>query len=103
MSKYVRLMADYCSSGVWDENGTNIDIDDLPAHFWLKQMISAWQAIYDVHSLNEDFDVKTFSEQGYALAVKLKQSLPDWTVEYFDEAAAWEGKPRSEFLLEIKL
>lgn len=112
MSKYVRLMADHCSSGVWDKDGVNIDIDSLPIHFWLKTMINEWQAKYD-HECNDwmdeeeaakcPFDYKTFSKHGYALAVKLKQNLPDWTVMYFDEAAAWENKPRSEFLKEIVL
>ena len=104
MNKYVRLMADHCSSGVWDENGTNLDIDSLPIFYWLKTMIGEWQAVYDREGFDMDtFDVKTFSKNGYALAVKLKQNLPDWTVVYYDEAAAWENKPRSEFLKEIIL
>lgn len=97
-------MADYCSSGVWDENGTNIDIDSLPIYYWLKSMIGSWQVQYDREAMDEDtFDAKLFSKHGYALAVKLKQNLPDWTVMYFDEAAAWEHKHRSEFLKEIIL
>ena len=106
MSKYVRLMADFCSSGVWDENGTNLDIDSLPIHFWLKSMIGEWQAQYDREvdpSSMDDFDVKTFAKHGYALAVKLKQNLPDWTVMYFDESKAYSNLPRSEFLKEIVL
>ena len=104
MNKYVRLMADFCSSAVWDENGTNIDIDDVPMHFWLKSMITQWQAWYDREGFDEDtFDVKTFSKHGYALAVKLKQNLPDWTVIYFDEEKVWEQRPRSEYYIEIKL
>jgi len=102
MAKYVRLMADYCSSGVWDENGTNIDINDLPIHYWLKSMITEWQAEYDRVSLEEDlFDVQLFAKNGYALAFKLKQNLPDWTVMYFDESKAFQNLPRSEFLKEI--
>lgn len=103
MSKYVRLMADFCSSAVWDENGTNIDIDDVPMHYWLKSMITQWQAWYDREGDTQDFDYKTFSKHGFALAYKLKQNLPDWTVVYFDEAASYEGKPRSEYQKEIIL
>lgn len=104
MSKYVRLMADYCSSGVWDEDGVNVSLNSLPIHFWLKTMITEWQAKYDREAFDNDkFDVETFAKHGYALAVKLKQNLPDWTVMYYDEAASWENKPRSEFLKEIIL
>lgn len=97
-------MADYCSSGVWDEDGVNIDIDSLPIHFWLKTMITEWQAKFDREASNEStFDVQTFSKQGYALAVKLKQNLPDWKVMYFDEGASWEFRSQNRYLREIIL
>lgn len=104
MKKYLRLMADHCSSGFWDEDGANLDPENLPVFYWLKRMIEDWQAVYDREAMDMDkFDVKTFSKNGYALAVKLKQNLPDWTIMYYDEAAAWENKTRSEFLKEIVL
>ena len=104
MSKYVKLMADFCSTGVWNEKGASIDIDSLPIHFWLKTMINEWQATYDREGFDMfAFNVKAFSKNGYALAVKLKQNLPDWTVMYYDEAADFENKPRSEYLKELIL
>lgn len=113
MRKYVKLMADYCSSGVWDENGTNVDIDTIPMHYWLKSLIEQWQAWYDREGMEEDkFDVKAFTKQGFALAMKLKQNLPDWEVWYFSEEEAWDyyhcgtiKGPRisSSFLKEITL
>ena len=104
MSKYVRLMADYCSSGVWDEDGINVSLDSLPIHFWLKTMITQWQAKYDRESFeNDEFDIETFAKHGYALAVKIKQNLPDWTVMYFDESKAQSNLPKSEFLKEVIL
>ena len=101
MEKYVRLMADHCSSGVWDKDGCNIDLDSLPIHQWLKSMIIDWQRVFDREALEDSFDVDTFSKNGYALAVKLKQNLPDWEVVYFDEAASWHNKPRSEYYKKI--
>lgn len=103
MEKYLRLMADHCSSGFWSELGVNLEPDDLPIKYWLKNMIDEWQAWYDREALNDDFDVKTFSKHGYALAVKLKQQLPDWTIMYFDELASAENRPRTEYLKEITL
>ena len=93
MRKYLKLMADYCSSGLWDECGSNLEMDDLPIHFWLKRMINDWQAEYDCLAFSTDesvpfgpnFDIESFSKRGYALAVKLKQNLPDWEIEYCRE------------------
>lgn len=103
MEKYLKLMADYCSSGFWNSEGCNLHESEVPVHYWLKQMVDDWQALYDAHSLDDDFDVKAFSKQGYALAVKIKQNLPDWDIVYFDEAASFYNKPRSECLKEIVL
>lgn len=107
MKKYVRLMADFCSSGVWSEDGANMCISKVPMHFWLKQMINDWQAWYDREADSDNFDVSTFSKHGYALAVKLKQNLPDWTVIFFDEAISardWDDRlPRHEYEKEITL
>ena len=61
-------------------------------------MIDEWQAVYDREGFDMDtFDVKTFSKNCYALVVKLKQNLPDWTVMYYDEPGAWENKPVQNF------
>lgn len=90
MSNYVKLMADYCASGVWNREGVNVDIDSIPLPYWLKQMITDWVALYDRESFDDkNFDYAKFSKDGYALAVKMKQNLPaDWEVFYFDEVKA---------------
>lgn len=104
MNKYLRIMAEHCSSGFWDESGSNLDPNEIPLQYWLKQMIEEWQLWYDREAIDmEKFDVKTFSKHGYALAVKVKQALPDWTIVYYDEEASWENKPRAEYLKEIIL
>ena len=83
---YVKLMADYCSSGVWGIGGDNIDIDSVPIPFWLKTMITEWVAHYDRHGMDSDFDDGTFTKMGFAIAHKMKQNLPDeWTVVYYRE------------------
>ena len=103
MSKYIRLMADFCSDAVWDENGASVDINSLPIHHWLKNMIDDWQAWYDREGFDDNFDLDLFGKHGFALAVKLKQNLPDWTIMYFNESKIQEGKSRSEALKEIIL
>lgn len=115
MKKYIKLMAEYCSSGLWDENGFCLDIDSLPIHFWLKRMIGDWQAEYDRLSFSTvegipygaNFDIESFSKRGYALAIKLKQNLPDWEIEYYDEQKAavayYQNLDRSTFIEKIEL
>lgn len=97
MSKYVKLMAEYCSTALWNEDGVNLSPEKVPVPYWLHKMIDEWQAQYDRESFeNDNFDVKTFAKHGYALAVKMKQNLPaDWKVFYYDEAEfaeAWANQ-----------
>lgn len=101
MTNYIRLMADDCSSGVWDEDGMSLDINSLPIHYWLKIMINEWQKTFEKQHNEMLFDVQTFSKHGYALAVKLKQNLPDWKIVYFDESKAFENQPISKIIKEI--
>ena len=102
MDKFVKLMPDFCSEGVWDRNGTHMCLDDLPIQYWLKSMIRQW--IAEFSAMDDDtFDMETFAKHGYALAVKLKQNLPDWTVMYFDENKMFGNNNRDEYIFEIKL
>ena len=106
MDKYVKLMPEFMSEGVWDREGIHMQLDDLPIQFWLKTMIRQWIAQYDQGYSGMDdstFDMAWFSKQGYALAVKLKQHLPDWTVMYFDENKMFDNSNREEYLYEITL
>jgi hypothetical protein len=89
MKKFVKLMPDYLSTGVWNEHGINIDLDMIPIPYWLKVMVADWQAEYDRLAYDEkEFDVKKFSIEGLAIAKKIKRELPRWTVIYFDESRA---------------
>ena len=105
MDKYVKLMADYCADCVWDRNGASIHIDSLPIPFWLKSTILQWGQEYDAsfdEMLHGEFNYKKFSQDGYALAKKLKHYLPDWTIIYFDEYKAFEAQKMQEYRIEIK-
>lgn len=86
--RWVRIMADYCSEGVWDSEGCGCSVDDLPLSDGLRAAIRA-----------------EFSAHGLALARQVKAELPDWTVIYFDEeqaAKAGWGGDRSAFEYEVK-
>lgn len=92
MEKYVKLMADYCSSGVWEIDGIMMDIDALPISERLRVAIRKWVDYYETNDdylaeddRTSDFDVDFFGEEGYKIAKLIKAELPDWTVMYYDE------------------
>ena len=106
MDRFVKLMPDFCSEGVWNREGVHMSLDELPIHYWLKCMIREWIAEYDrgYSAMDDDtFDMEKVAKHGYALAVKLKQNLPDWTVMYFDENKMFGNDNQDEYLFEIKL
>jgi uncharacterized protein YbcC (UPF0753/DUF2309 family) len=104
-SKWVRIMADHCADPLWGPDGTMESLEDLPVTEDLRDRLDAWQQWYDVHSLDDPgFDTAAFSRTGRELAKGVKAQLPDWTIIYFDEAAAAMTAPdrrRETFEYEI--
>lgn len=108
--RWVRIMADYCSDGVWDSEGCGCTVDDFPLSDGLRAAIRAWAEWYDRDCDDgmpdpRPFPRAEFSAHGLALAHQVKAELPDWTVIYFDEeqaAKAGWGGDRSAFEYEIK-
>ena len=86
--RWVRLMCDYSAEGVWQRDGVAIAPEWLPIRPELALRIHRWQEFYeevlgpeDIHSDKVD----AFAEEGLAIAIQVKQQLPDWTVIYHDE------------------
>lgn len=96
--RWVRVMAVFGSEGVWQMDGTEGALDDLPVPKALRDRLDAWQAVYDEHDDMDEaaprLDVGRFAAEGLAIARSLKAALPDWTVIYHDEAKAAQGLPR---------
>ncbi len=94
MTKYVKLMPEYCATGVWNEDGSVMEI--IPGSPALAAKIAAWNTEYDVDNLMYDgdhsFDIISHSAAGLKLALELKAELPDTTVIYFDESQLWQHK-----------
>lgn len=103
--RWVRIMAVHGSEGVWQMDGTEGMLDDLPVPEALAARLDAWQRVYDDHDdLDEDapgLDVAGFAAEGLGIARAVKAALPDWTVVYHDEAAAAAGARREEVEYEI--
>ncbi len=96
-------MADYSSTGIWDENGYNVALDDLPVDNELRKRIVSWTNEYEkcedylpADQRSRVFDVYGFTEEGLSIAKSIKTQLPDWTVIYFDESKLAHGL-REEF------
>jgi hypothetical protein len=105
--KWVRIMADFCAEAVWDKDGKSDSLDSLPVSAELRFMLAAWQDYFDENFDHNDSEsssmVDEFSRDGLALAKKVKQELPDWTVVYFDEAKARASEDQSFYQYEISL
>jgi hypothetical protein len=104
--RWVRIMCDYSADGVWHKDGAGDSADKLPLERTLIERIRRWQDWYETQLDDANFDVNAFSAEGLSIARAVKNSLPDWTVIYFDEAElarASPGAPRSVFEYEVRL
>lgn len=88
-TRFVRLMADYCSDGVWNAAGAMMDRDSLPVGQDLKDAIAGWCHDYESSQFyrapeerTTDFDVLSFNARGEELATRLRSELPGWTVTH---------------------
>ena len=65
--------------------------------------LDRWRRRFE-SSLEKEIDLEAFAAEGLALARAVKKELPDWSIVYFDEAAAacakYEGPP-STYEIEI--
>ena len=89
-------MADYSSTGVWNEYGASMSLGRLPISDELTTDISNWADFYDRFSTDEsypnssspmfgNFDGERHAKSGRLLAKRLQAELPDWSVVYFDD------------------
>jgi hypothetical protein len=100
----LHLMADYGSAGVWDHDGAPLDPDKLPLSPKLRARLARWSARFQ-KSFETEIDLDAFAAEGRAIARALKAEFPDWTIIYFDEAAAARANyrgARAEYEVEIQ-
>ena len=94
-------MADFTSSGLWDEDdeGIMIDYDELKISESLAKESEAWINFYDT-CFEDDYDTfkKGMSEKlnatGLELAKKLKMEIPNIKVSYWHELDGTDWKDR---------
>lgn len=83
---WVRVMGDYCSDPLWGENGEPILNEAFPISPILAQRLSEWARRYDRLDHSDEDAVRSFSDEGLALAALLKRDFPGTVVVYHDEA-----------------
>jgi hypothetical protein len=100
----IRLMADYGTAGVWDHDGAPLDSAKLPLSPRLRARLARWSDRFQA-SFEREIDLDAFAAEGRAIARAVKSELPDWSIVYFDEAAAASEKyqgPPSAYEVEIE-
>jgi hypothetical protein len=80
-------MADYGAAGVWDHDGAPLHPDKLPFSPKLRARRARWCARFQ-KSFETEIDLDAFAAEGHAIARAVKAELPNWSIVYFDEAAA---------------
>ena len=93
MEKYLRVMADYSSTGLWNKDGINVEVDSLGLSEGVLKSLDDWCLEYERNNdyLPEEyrtdprFNLKEFSERGLEVAKLIKSELKDFKIVYFDE------------------
>ena len=93
MDKYLKVMADYSSSGLWRRDGVNVyehayglsSNTLLTLAEWCNWYESNDSYLGELDRKDPPFDLKSFSERGLEVARMIKEELPDWEIVYFDE------------------
>ena len=93
MEKYLRVMADYSSTGLWNKDGINVEVDGLGLSDTTLHNLREWTGWYEnnddylpeEHRSDPRFDLRGFSARGLEVAKLIKSELQDWKIVYFDE------------------
>jgi hypothetical protein len=92
-SHHLRMRADYGCAGLWDQDDRPLDPTKLPLSQKLRERLARWCARFQA-SFENEINLDTFAAEGRAIARAMKRELPDWSIVYFDEAAAARAEYR---------
>ncbi len=107
--RWVKLMAELGEDGLWTIDGDAASADQLPVDAALRARLRCWREAWE--SQEEETwdrpDLEAFSAEGREIARSIKAALPEWTVIYYDEAAAqqipWERAKQDRPLFEYEI
>lgn len=102
--KYIMVMADYMTDGLWHKNGTPLcddEIKKLELDIFLLKRLNKWCDWYETNddwSVNSkhDFEYEKFADEGLQIAKQIKKSLAKkgFDVWYCDEYALVHDRSR---------
>lgn len=113
--RWVRVMGDYGSTGIWEWSGSEMMPAELPITAPLKAQLADWARRFfsavdswragDADNFQrlctDDVALYAYSDEGLSIARAIKAELPDWTVVYFDADLAGRHTSLARFQFEV--
>lgn len=94
MNSLIKVAADYNSSGLWDEQGHCIDVNDVNITDDLKERLDVYVSAYECNDIFLDLDdytqtmyrqAKALTALGHMIAEQIAIQLPHVKIKYFNE------------------
>jgi hypothetical protein len=96
--KYIRVIPDYMSNGIWHRNGIHAEPDELPVSDscvrdrpYGRTGTTSATISYPSQNARTVSTGVAFTKEGLAIAFAIKAALPDWTVVWLDEQKLGEA------------
>ena len=88
-ARYVRIMADNSSTGIWDWDGSPVDADDIPLSGESQRRIENWLSLYEKARTWDNpsrrpfiINENAFNCMGKRIVSRLRRELPEWDIGY---------------------
>jgi hypothetical protein len=81
--RYVKVMADFGSTGIWNLRGVMADLNDLDVDHDIIFDLGKWIAWFETDATVPH--LTEFRKFGRSICQRIKLQKPTWTVAYFDE------------------
>ena len=94
MNSLIKVAADYNSSGLWDEQGHCIDVNDVNITDDLKERLDVYVSAYECNDIFLEWDdytqtmyrqAKAVNALGHMIAEQIAIQLPHVKIKYFNE------------------
>lgn len=93
MNKWLKIMAEQTTEGLWDDTGDMVLSEDLSLQPSTVARLHAWNEWHEdyedylppSHRSQPPFPLEAFNAEGRAIAVLIQSELPSWTVVYTEE------------------
>jgi hypothetical protein len=86
--KFIKVMLDYCSDGLWDIHGASVSISSVTKNKKTIQLIRKWQDDFERRQYDAEYkedELLKSNLEGLLICMHLKAEHPDWTIVFFDD------------------